>query len=141
MGSIKNPIISQNPQRMKPDEQPHGAIRALHPENGNLKWEFRTQNPLNAGVLTTRGNLLFSGTGQGEFFALNATTGELSWRFRTNGGLNAAPMIYAVDGRQYVAAPIGQALFVFGIDGELGCVNSKSALWLQTQKRAAFQHW
>ena len=52
-----------------------------------------------------------------------------------------APMIYAVDGRQYVAAPIGQALFVFGIDGELGCVNSKSALWLQTQKRAAFQHW
>ena len=106
-------IFNGGGQRMKPDEQPYGAIRALDPETGNLKWEFRTQNPLNVGVLTTRGNLLFSGTGQGDFFALNATTGELLWRFRTNGGLNAAPMTYAVDGRQYVAVPIGQALCVF----------------------------
>ena len=39
--------------------------------------------------------------------------GEMLWKFRSNGGMNAGPMTYMVDGKQYVAVPIGQALFVF----------------------------
>ncbi len=29
--------------------------------------------------------------------------------------MNAAPMTYEVDGKQFVAVPSGQALFVFGL--------------------------
>jgi len=108
-------IFNGGGQRVVPEEEPYGAIRALEPDTGNLKWEFRTHIPLNVGVLTTAGNVLFSGTGQGEFFALNSRTGELLWRFKTNGGINSCPMTYAVDGRQYVAMAIGQALYVFDL--------------------------
>ena len=96
---------------------PYWAIRALYPENGNLKWELRTKNPLNVGVLTTRGNFAVFRHGAADCFALNATTGELLRRFRANGELNAAPFTFAGDGRQYVAVPIGQALFVFELIG------------------------
>ena len=66
-------------------------------------------------LFRSAGNLLFSGTGQGDFFALNSSTGELLWRFKTNGGINSCPMTYAVDGRQYVAMAIGRALYVFDV--------------------------
>lgn len=106
-------IFNGGGQRVNPDEEPYGAIRALEPTTGNLKWEFRVQHPLNVGILTTGGNLLFSGTGQGDFFALNAATGDLLWRFRSNGGLNSAPMTYSVDGKQYVAVALARALYAF----------------------------
>ncbi|MBK7927404.1 MAG: PQQ-dependent dehydrogenase, methanol/ethanol family [Bryobacterales bacterium] len=108
-------IFNGGGQRVKPDEEPYGAIRALEPETGNLKWEFKTQIPLNVGILTTAGGLLFSGIGQGDFFALDAATGELLWRFKTNGPMNSGPMTYAVDGKQYVAMPIGRSLYVFDL--------------------------
>jgi alcohol dehydrogenase (cytochrome c) len=106
-------IFNGGGQRTVPDEEPYGAVRALEPDTGILKWEFKTQTPLNNGILTTAGNLLFTGSSQGDFFALNSTTGELLWRFKTNGGMNSCPMTYAVDGRQYVAMPIGRSLYVF----------------------------
>ena len=102
-------------QRTKPDEEPYGAIRALEPDTGNLKWEFRTHIPVNVGILTTGGNLLFTGTSQGDFFALNATTGDMVWRFKTNGGINSAAISYAIDGKQYIAMPMGRALYVFDL--------------------------
>lgn len=108
-------IFNGGGQRVNPDEQPYGAIRALDAESGALKWEFRTQNPNNVGVLSTAGNLLFTGSTQGDFFALNATTGELLWRFRANGGMNSNPMTYAVDGKQYVAMAIARAIYVFDL--------------------------
>jgi len=108
-------IFNGGGQRTKPDEVPYGAIRALEPDTGVLKWEFRTQVPVGVGVLTTRGGLLFSGTSQGDFFALDASNGQLLWRFKTNGGMNSAAMTYEVDGKQYIAMPIGRALYVFDL--------------------------
>ncbi|MFN7919378.1 MAG: PQQ-dependent dehydrogenase, methanol/ethanol family [Bryobacteraceae bacterium] len=102
-------------QRNVPDEEPFGAIRALDYETGNLKWEFKLKSPASAGILSTKGNLVFSGTPQGDFFALNATTGDLLWRFKGGGTVIANPVTYALDGQQYVAIPIGKALFVFGL--------------------------
>ena len=47
-------------------------------------------------------------------YALDARTGSLLWRL-TVGAQTVAPMTYAVDGKQYVAVPAGQCLFVFGL--------------------------
>lgn len=102
-------------QRTIPEEEPYGAIRALDPETGNLKWEFKTVSPASAGILTTKGNLLFTGTGQGDFLALDSTTGALLWRFKGSMNMGSNPVTYMVNGRQYVAAAIGRALFVFDL--------------------------
>ena len=75
----------------------------------------RQQTTQGVGVLSTKGGLLFTGTTQGDFFALNAATGELLWRFKTNGGMNSNAMSYAVDGKQYIAIPIGRSLYVFDL--------------------------
>ncbi|MBM3795647.1 MAG: PQQ-dependent dehydrogenase, methanol/ethanol family [Acidobacteria bacterium] len=102
-------------QRTVPEEEPYGAIRALDPETGNLKWEFRMVNPANAGILTTAGNLLFAGVGQGDFAALNSKTGAVLWRFKGGLSIGANPVTYMVEGRQYVAVAIGKGLFTFDL--------------------------
>ncbi len=99
-------------QRTNPDEEPYGAIRALDPESGNVRWEFKIHAPANAGILTTAGNLVFTGV-QTDFVALDAGNGKLLWRFRTGGFINAAPITYRLDGKQYVAVAAGRGLFVF----------------------------
>ena len=59
------------------------------------------------GVLTTAGDVVFSGGKEGYFFALDARTGELLWKASVGGQVNAGPMSYSVGGRQYVAVPVG----------------------------------
>ena len=54
------------------------------------------------GVLTTAGDVVFSGGKEGYFFALDARTGALLWKAALGGQVNSGPMSYAVDGKQYV---------------------------------------
>ncbi|MBI3679980.1 MAG: PQQ-dependent dehydrogenase, methanol/ethanol family [Acidobacteria bacterium] len=101
-------------QRNVPDEEPYGAIRALDATTGNLKWDFKLHSPANAGVLSTKGNVVFSASMQ-DFFALNAATGQLLWKFKGGGFIIANPVTYMVGNKQYVAIAIGRALFVFSL--------------------------
>ncbi|MEZ5402344.1 MAG: PQQ-dependent dehydrogenase, methanol/ethanol family [Bryobacteraceae bacterium] len=102
-------------QRTVPEENPYGAVRALDATTGALKWEFRMQTPANTSILATKGNLVFTGTSQGDFFALNATNGEPLWRFKGGWSLGSNPVTYLSGGKQHVAVPIGKALFVFAL--------------------------
>jgi alcohol dehydrogenase (cytochrome c) len=52
-------------KRAVPDEEPWGALRALDPLTGDVKWEFRVTTPPWCGLLSTAGGLVFSGTMQG----------------------------------------------------------------------------
>ncbi len=67
------------------------------------------------GVLTTGGGLLFHGEVGGDFAAVDAKTGKTLYRFRTNDSWRATPMTYMVDGRQYIAAMVGQVLWSFAL--------------------------
>jgi quinohemoprotein ethanol dehydrogenase len=58
-------------------------------------------------MLTTAGNLLFQGTGDGRFVAYAADSGKVLWAVPTMVGIIAAPVTYAVDGEQYVAVMAG----------------------------------
>ena len=102
-------------QRANPAEEPFGAIRALETDSGSMRWEFPLKTQASAGILSTAGDLVFSGTGQGDVFALHAATGKLLWRFKGGGGVIAAPVTYMLDGKQFVALAVGRALFVFGL--------------------------
>jgi alcohol dehydrogenase (cytochrome c) len=98
------------------DAQPFwGALRALDPETGARRWEFKHVSPTWAGVLSTAGGLVFTADAEGNVIALEAASGKALWHFQCGGGGFAGPMSYAVDGKQYVAMAVGGALFTFGL--------------------------
>src|SRR5438445_245126 len=59
------------------------------------------------GSTTTAGGLVFHGEPDGNIQAYDAKTGELLWQFQTGFGAEAPPVIYEVDGDQYVAIAAG----------------------------------
>ncbi|HUG89987.1 MAG TPA: PQQ-dependent dehydrogenase, methanol/ethanol family [Planctomycetaceae bacterium] len=97
------------------EDEGYGAVRAIDPKTGELKWEFKMTDFTDAGVLTTASHVLFSGGREGYFFALDARTGSLLWRAAVGGRVVSGPMTYAVGGRQYVAVAAGNALFSFAL--------------------------
>ncbi len=98
------------------DSEPYyGALRALDPATGQIKWEFRHPSPSWSGVLSTAGNLVFTGDAEGNFIALDAASGKALWHFQTGGSVHSAPISFAVDGKQYVAVAAGSALYTFGL--------------------------
>ena len=97
------------------DGEGYGVVRAYDPATLEPKWEFKMSDITWAGVLTTAGDVLFSGGKEGYFFALDARTGALLWKAALGGQVNSGPMSYAVNGKQYVTVAAGNALFAFGL--------------------------
>jgi alcohol dehydrogenase (cytochrome c) len=91
-----------------------GAVRALEPATGKMVWEFRLQSAPWAGVLSTAGGLVFSGTNEGNIFALDAKTGKPLWDFQAGGPVAANPISFEIDGRQHIALAADRVLYVFG---------------------------
>ena len=81
---------------------------------------------MNAGTLSTAGNLVFSGDGRGMLFAFNAETGAKLWSYQLYPNI-ATPVTYELDGRQYLSVLSGNGsptsaptrLYTFVIDGKL----------------------
>ena len=90
-------------------------VRAISPQTGDIKWEYPVQPRSTSGVLSTGGDLVFSGTADGFFLALDASTGEDRWHINLGSRVHAAPMSYMVDGRQYIAIAAGNVLFTFAL--------------------------
>jgi len=92
-----------------------GALRALDPATGKLKWEWKHNSPSWAGALSTAGGLVFTGDAEGNVIALDAASGKVLWHFQCGSSVFAAPMSFAIDGKQYVAVAAGSALFAFAL--------------------------
>lgn len=84
-----------------------GALRAIDPKTGKIVWEYKNKAPLWGGVLTTAGNLVFTGTPEGYLKAFNAKTGEEVWKFNTGSGVVGSPISWEADGAQYIAVLSG----------------------------------
>jgi alcohol dehydrogenase (cytochrome c) len=102
-----------------PKGEPHGHLAAYDPISGERKWIYRAKEPLLASQLATAGKLVFTGDSMGRFFALDAETGKEVWHFRTGSGHRGSPITYAVDGKQYVAVPVGWGSAVAGLATQL----------------------
>jgi PQQ-dependent dehydrogenase (methanol/ethanol family) len=93
-----------------------GAIRALDPATGDVRWNFPIQEGSNAaGVLATAGGVVFAASRDGYLIGLDATNGKLLWRYQTGSSIRSSPMSYAVDGKQYVSITSGSTLITFGL--------------------------
>ena len=93
----------------------HSAIRAIDPTTAEIAWEFPIMPRSSAGISTTAGGLLLTGSADGYFFALNAFTGKELWHISLGGRVHAAPITFAVDGKQYITIAAGNVVYTFGL--------------------------
>lgn len=115
-----------------------GYLKAFDVANKKFLWELPSALPMFAGVLATKGGLLFTGDQLGFFQAVDADSGKVLWKFQTGSGINASPITYELDGHQYVAilsglggdpsfyfsGPKGGMLWVFSVDGAVADTTS-----------------
>ena len=103
------------PPIYRTDAEGYGAVRAIDPQTGEKKWDFKMVNFTESGVLSTASDLVFSGGMEGNFFALDARNGECLWKVGLGGTVASGPMTYSVNGRQYVAVAAKGALYSFAL--------------------------
>ena len=85
-----------------------GEIQAWDMNTGEEVWTVELESHNWGGILTTAGDLVFSGGTSDRFFrAHDARTGEELWSHRTNSGIIGVPSTYEVDGVQYIAIQSG----------------------------------
>jgi quinohemoprotein ethanol dehydrogenase len=85
-------------------------IRAWDPIAQKMVWEHETTSGVrgyDGGVMSTAGNLVFQGRGNGELWVYAADSGKVLKTIQTGSHIMAAPVTYAVDGVQYVAVQVG----------------------------------
>ncbi|HEU5470712.1 MAG TPA: PQQ-binding-like beta-propeller repeat protein [Actinophytocola sp.] len=115
-----------------PGEYQTGGIVAVDPSTNRVRWKKRMPYSLahGNGILTTASDLLFIGQPDGNLLGLDARTGRELWRFQTGAAISSSPIMYEVDGEQYLAvyaggtsipygnsAPRGDFLWAFRIGG------------------------
>ncbi|AQZ96290.1 PQQ-dependent methanol/ethanol family dehydrogenase [Halopseudomonas phragmitis] len=84
-----------------------GVLRAIDPVQGKEIWRVKNPAPLWGGVLSTAGNLVFTGNPEGYLMAFNAQNGEKLWEFNTGSGVIGSPVTWEMDGEQYVSVLSG----------------------------------
>ncbi|HYN38763.1 MAG TPA: PQQ-dependent methanol/ethanol family dehydrogenase [Rhodospirillales bacterium] len=84
-----------------------GALKAIDPKTGAVKWTQKNAAPLWAGVLATKGGLVFTGTPEGFIKAFDASTGAEVWKFQTGSGVIGSPITWEMDGEQYIGVVSG----------------------------------
>ena len=75
--------------------------------------------------------------------ALHARTGELLWQFQCGSGHHSNPTTYSVDGRQYIAVPIGWGGWIEGflpamLGARHGSAPTTSTAGVRTKQRLVY---
>ncbi len=90
-----------------PGEEQFGNVTAVNIDTGKVVWKARTDQPMIGGAMSTAGNLVFAGEGNGWFKAYDARTGKVLWQYQCGAGVNAPATSYTVNGKQYIAVAAG----------------------------------
>jgi alcohol dehydrogenase (cytochrome c) len=119
---------------IKPNYDDHiGSLKAIDPDTGEIKWEYKNDAPLWGGVMTTAGGLVFTGTPEGDFIAFDDETGEKLWSFQTGSGVIGQPITWEQDGEQYltVISGWGGAVPLWGgeVAKKVNYLNQGGLLW------------
>jgi alcohol dehydrogenase (cytochrome c) len=85
----------------------HGALWALDARSGKIIAKAQFPIPNESGMLSTDGDLLFTGHHDGRLVAYDADTLKEVWSFSLGTPITAPPMTYSVGGKQYIAVVAG----------------------------------
>jgi alcohol dehydrogenase (cytochrome c) len=109
------PNLRRGPINNWTDAGGHGAVLALDPLTGAVKWRFRMTDVTDSGIVSTASDLIFTGGREGYLQAIDARTGALIWKQNLGAQMINNPITYSVNGKQYVAAMAGLSLFTFAL--------------------------
>ena len=108
-----------------------GTFTALTANTNKIAWQQQMPYRMGGGggSTVTAGGLLLRGEPDGNFVALNAKTGEVLFKFQTGFGADAPPIVYEVDGQEYISivtggnriqgSATGDAVWTFALNGNL----------------------
>jgi len=93
-----------------------GRLLAWNPVTQKEVWRVPMPTFWNGGVLSTAGDIVFTGTTAGRFEARRADNGKLLWDFAAGTAVLAPPITYRAGGRQYVTvlSGMGASGAIFG---------------------------
>ncbi len=93
-----------------------GRLVAWDPVSESVRWSVEHPVAVNGSTLSTAGNLVFQGEGNGEFSAYAADSGKRLWSIKTGSAIDATPVSFSAGGQQYVVVPVGwgSASRIFG---------------------------
>jgi alcohol dehydrogenase (cytochrome c) len=92
----------------------HGALWAVDVRTGKVAAKEQFPIPNESGMLSTAGDLLFTGHHDGRFAAYDADTLKEVWSFSLGTPITAPPMSYSVGGKQYIAVVAGGTALLRG---------------------------
>ncbi len=96
-------------------------LQAIDYKTGKVRWTHKWEgNAGRSGIVTTAGNVLFTGGPSNDLVALNAATGDALWHSTLGGSISNGPITYELDGRQYVVAAAGDTLWTFVLNTPAG---------------------
>jgi alcohol dehydrogenase (cytochrome c) len=91
-------------------------LQAIDYKTGKICWSHKWEGSgIRSGVLSTAGNLVFTGDPANNLVALNAKTGEPLWHANLGSAVSNGPMTYELDGTQYLVVGAGDTLFGFAM--------------------------
>jgi alcohol dehydrogenase (cytochrome c) len=113
------------------DTTARGYMKALDPVSGKEKWRVALPIPQWAGVMATKGGLVFTGAMTGEFIAYDDKTGKKLWQFQTGSGIVSMPITWEKNGKQYVTVTSGTGgvYALYSGDQRLKNVPTGSSIW------------
>jgi len=91
------------------------SLRAIDFQTGDVRWSHTFPGPGGniANLLTTAGNLLFSGDPSKNLIAFDPKNGKPLWHVRLLTSVSNPPITYSLDGKQYVVAGAGDHVYAF----------------------------
>ena len=96
-----------------------GHLIAMDINSGELLWRHSMDTRPGSAALTTGGGLVVAADTDRHLYAHDAATGDVLFQTRLPASVQGFPITYAVDGRQYLAAPVGgnrsNAIYVFAL--------------------------
>jgi acido-empty-quinoprotein group A len=99
------------------------SLMALDVTNGKVKWKHVAKGEgaegggISGGILTTAGNLLFTGDSN-RLAAFDPANGNILWSEVLTGRVSNGPSTYTLDGKQYVVAGAGDTLYALALAGK-----------------------
>jgi alcohol dehydrogenase (cytochrome c) len=88
-------------------EKPSGTFTAVNVTTGKVAWAHAMSTPMIGGATATSGDIVFTGDQHGNLYAFEAKTGKQLLKADLGLAFGSAPVIYTIDGQEYVLAALG----------------------------------
>ena len=116
----RNRGFMQRGSRVHPDSGEYaGHLVAMDIDTGEIVWRHSTRTRPGAAALTTAGGLVVGADTDRYLYVHDAASGDVLFRTRMHASAQGFPITYAVDGRQFIAVPVGgnrtNAVYTFAL--------------------------